>query len=209
MRRQMIEKQVHLQDYDEISRAARQNRRVLSWLLGLTYAPDDVFGWKAVWAMGQAAAAIAEDDPEFIRGILRRLQWSLNDESGGIGWRAAAAMGAILAASPGTFDEFAPIIASLLELEEEHFYPDVLWSIGLIAPQVGDRINFALSRIRELLHAEEGKTRGMAVWALLRMGDTQDLDPMRQDLSQFEFFDGCRFYRMSVADLIARAEGKL
>jgi hypothetical protein len=171
MQREQLKAQVCDQRYDEIALAAGHNRRVLSWLMGMTNTPDDELGWKVVWAMGQAAAKVAQDDPEYVRGILRRLQWSLNDESGGIGWRSPAAMSAILAASPGLFDEFAPIIASMLELQEQHFYPDVLWSIGLIAPEAGARIHFAIPMIRDLLQSSDPQTCGMAAWALVQRGN--------------------------------------
>jgi hypothetical protein len=201
MQRGQLEDLVRLQRNDEIADAACRNRRVLSWLLALTYTPDDDLGWKAVWAMGQAAARVAEDDPEYIRGILRRLQWSLNDESGGIGWRSPAAMGAIVAASPGLFDEFAPIIASLLDMEEEHFYPGVLWAIGMIAPQVEDRIGFAIPMIQHLLQSSDQETRGMAVWALMQLGDMGCLDRDLMSDNKFTFFDGHTLLRVTPAQI--------
>ncbi|MEW5717115.1 MAG: DVU0298 family protein, partial [Chloroflexota bacterium] len=116
-------------DYAAITRCAAEDKRVLSELLALTLSQDDLIGWRAVKALGLASARVAENDAEFVRGILRRLQWSLNDESGSIGWRAPQAMGAILAAAspehaegtPGAFAEFAPIIASMLDVDETHF----------------------------------------------------------------------------------------
>lgn len=202
MRRDELKDQVRHGSYSEIAQAACENRRVLSWLMGLTYTPEEELGWKAVWSMGQAAAAVAKDDPEYVRGILRRLQWSLNDESGGIGWRAAAAMGAILTASPGTFDEFGPLIASFLDMEEEDFYSGVLWSIGWLAPQVGERLRFALPLIRKQVQSDDLQTRGMAVWALVRLGETQGLDSWVDDQGQFEFFDGNQLRQFKVADII-------
>jgi len=38
--------------------------------------------------------------------------WSLNDESGGIGWGAPEAMGAIMARHTGLADEYANICGS-------------------------------------------------------------------------------------------------
>lgn len=84
-------------DYSTITRFAATNKRVLSELIALTLDADELIGWRAVKALGLASAVVADHDPEFVRGILRRLMWMMNDESGSIGWRAPQAMGAIIA----------------------------------------------------------------------------------------------------------------
>ena len=141
--------------------------------------------------MGLASAIVAARDAEFVRGILRRLQWSLNDESGSIGWRAAPAMGAILAASPGTFAEFAPIVASTLDVDETHFYPGVLWAIGTIAEQHAERVRFILPQVRALLQNPSPPTRGLAAWCLGCLRDAAAraaLASMTNDAAAFEIF---------------------
>jgi HEAT repeat protein len=174
---------IHQRDYAAIARRAENDKRVLSQLIALTLSEDDVLGWRAVKALGQASAVVAARDAEFVRGILRRLQWSLNDESGSIGWRAPQAMGAILAASPGTFAEFASIIASSLDVEETHFYPGVLWAIGIIAEHHRARVSFALPQIRALLRDASPQTRGMAAFCLGQLRDKESRDALAQLLS--------------------------
>lgn len=167
-------------DYAAIARRAAADKRVLSELIALTLNEDDLIGWRAVKALGLASAVVAARDAEFVRGILRRLQWSLNDESGSIGWRAPQAMGAILAASPGAFTEFAPILASLLDLDETHFYPGILWAIGVIAEHAAARVQFALPQIRALLRDASPQTRGMAAWCVGRLRDEESRDALAQ-----------------------------
>jgi hypothetical protein len=167
--RQALEKA----DYVVIARRAASDKRVLSQLFSLTYVADDRIGWRAVKALGLAAAQVAERDAEFVRGILRRLMWSLNDESGGIGWRSPQAMGAIIAQHPRLFAEFVPIVVSLLDLDETHFYPGVLWAIGHIAEQDADCVHFVLPRVLTCLAAPDSETRGMATWCLGRLGEPQ------------------------------------
>jgi HEAT repeat protein len=171
---------LHQRDYATIVRRAENDKRVLSELIALTLSEDDLIGWRAVKALGLASAIVAARDAEFVRGILRRLQWSLNDESGSIGWRAPQAMGAILAASPGAFAEFAPIIASTLDVDETHFYPGVLWAIGIIAEHHRARVEFALPQIRALLRDTSPQTRGMAAFCLGRLRDTESRGVLAQ-----------------------------
>ena len=47
--------------------------------------------------MGAVVANLAEKDMESARVVMRRLMWSLNDESGDIGWSRPEAMGEIIA----------------------------------------------------------------------------------------------------------------
>jgi HEAT repeat protein len=179
---------LHQPNYPAITRRAEKDKRVLSQLIALTLSQDDLIGWRAVKALGQASAVVAARDAEFVRGILRRLQWSLNDESGSIGWRAPQAMGAILAAaspervegSPGAFAEFAPIVASMLDLDETHFYPGVLWAIGTIAEHHAVRVQFALPQIRALLRDASPETRGMAAGCLGELRDEESRDALAQ-----------------------------
>lgn len=123
-------------DLAAIVRSARGSRRVLSHLTALTYDPDPAIADRAVTAMGLVAAELADADPEFVRGHLRRLFWLLNDESGGIGWRAAEAIGEIIRARPTQFAEFIPNLIWLLDMEPEdagRFQPGILRGIMRVA----------------------------------------------------------------------------
>ena len=53
---------------------------------------DPVVRWHAITCLGDAVGRIAADDLEAARIVMRRFLWSLNDESGGIGWGAPEAM---------------------------------------------------------------------------------------------------------------------
>lgn len=195
-------------DYATIARYAATHKRVLSALLALTLDADDVIGWRAVKALGQASAVVAARDAEFVRGILRRLMWSLNDESGSIGWRAPQAMGAILAASPGAFAEFAPIVASTLDVEETHFYPGVLWAIGVIAEHHAERVQFALPQIRALLRDASPQTRGMAAFCVGRLRDAAARDalaPLVNDDAPVQIFEDDELRTCAVGELARQA----
>lgn len=199
---------LHQRDYATITRRAAINKRVLSELLALTLDADDVIGWRAVKALGLASAVVATRDAEFVRGILRRLMWSLNDESGSIGWRAPQAMGAILAASPGKFAEFAPIIASTLDVEETHFYPGVLWAIGIIAEHHAERVRFALPQIRALLCDASPQTRGMAAFCLGRLRDVASRDALARlvsDNALVEIFENDELVTRTVGEFAHQA----
>jgi len=74
--------------------------------------PRPEYRLQAVYGLGVAVSRLALADREAAREIIRRLMWSLNEESGSIGWGAPETMGAILAMSPALAGEYAHIFLS-------------------------------------------------------------------------------------------------
>jgi hypothetical protein len=69
---------------------------------------------RAVIALGEIVSTLAESDMDSARIIMRRLTWSLNEESGWIGWGSAQAMGEIMARSSKLADEFHKFLISYI-----------------------------------------------------------------------------------------------
>lgn len=200
------------EDYQAIAELAAANRRVLSYLTALTYEPDRLLVWRAIEAIGLAAARVADaDDPEVVRVHLRRYQWLLNDESGGIGWHFPEAMGSILYRRPRQFAEFIPIVVSLFEMEEEDvraFRPGILWAVGRIAQVMPERVERTIPRVIPCLDDPHPQTRGMAAWCLGQLQATDPLagrDDLRQDESPVEIFRDGQLVQTTVAALTEEA----
>jgi hypothetical protein len=153
-------------DYPAIVALAGEHRRVLSLLTALTYDDDPSIADRAIEALGVAAGVISDADAEFVRGHLRRLFWLLNDESGGIGWRAPEAIGAIIRGRPERFAEFIPNLIWLLDMEAEdagRFRASILRGIHRVAEVVdlsGRRDLAAL--LQPLLEDPDPEVRGLA-----------------------------------------------
>lgn len=165
----------YLVDYDlEAVRAtAERQRRVLSYLVALTYEPEPLLAWRAVEAFGIAAAAIADRDAEFVRGHLRRLLWLLSDESDGIGWHAPELIGEVLRGRPEQFAEFMPLLAALLDMEPEdavRFRAGWLWAVGRVAEIAPGPMQAALPWVEPCLDDVDPQVRGLAAWCLGRLG---------------------------------------
>lgn len=198
-------------DYAAVSQLAAGNCLVLTRVLGLTYCADELAGWRACWALGQASVVVARQDPEFIRNLLRRLVWSLNDESGSIGWRSPQAMGAVIAADQAAFSEFVPLLVSLLDLEERGFLPGTLWAIGHLASQgipVTASVPEAAARVRTHLQAPEPQVRGMAVHCaglLLDADARPSIQHLLGDPAPLTVFDGLDLVGRTVGSLAAAA----
>lgn len=106
---------------------------------------DEHIRWHAISIMGEAVARLAEQDMEEARIILRRLLWSLNDESGGIGWGAPEALAEIMCRHEGLADEYVHMLISYMRpdgeeahqdgnfLEHEMLQQGLMWGAGRLA----------------------------------------------------------------------------
>ncbi len=89
-------------------------QKVLGPLFSGILNADEHVRWHAVTAMGHVAGRLALGNLEQGRIVMRRLMWSLNDESGGIGWGAPECMGEIMAMHDGLAEEYHEILFSYL-----------------------------------------------------------------------------------------------
>lgn len=125
--REMLEKRA----MDEMKKWAESERGALRVLVSLLYDRDKVICYRAAEALGIVAAVMIAQNPESIRELLRRLFWSMNDESGNLCWYAPEAIGEILYNVPSLCSEFCGILASFLV--EEPFEKGTRLAISRIA----------------------------------------------------------------------------
>jgi hypothetical protein len=64
--------------------------------------------------MGEVVSRMAETDLESARTVMRRLIWSLNEESGWIGWGSAEALGEIMARNETLAKEYHNLLISFV-----------------------------------------------------------------------------------------------
>ena len=199
-------------DFDELLVMVGQKRRLLGTLIPFTFHPDPLVGWRAVEAMGVAACRIAEDDPDYVREHLRRLVWLLNDEPGGVCWRAPEAIAEIIRDRPELFSDFIPMVVFLiLNLAEEdldHFRPGILWAIGRLGGVAGDHVPAALPAITSALDHTDPQVRGMAVWCLGQVGQAKHLAgrlDLLSDEGLVDLYEDGILNRTSVCHLVRRA----
>ncbi|MGB9712696.1 MAG: DVU0298 family protein [Dissulfurimicrobium sp.] len=89
-------------------------KKAINTLIPSLYSPDEVVRLKAVSAFGDMMKRLAGEDMEAARIVMRRLMWSLNDESGGIGWGAPEAMAEAMARHKGLLEEYGQILLSYI-----------------------------------------------------------------------------------------------
>jgi hypothetical protein len=146
--------------------------------------PLEQVRWNAVCGFGRLVPTMADKDPESSRIVMRRFLWSLNDESGGIGWGAPEAMAEIMFHCSLLRQEYLHMLVSYMRKDGNELFQDgnylehpflqrgLLWGIGrlceghskvMLAEQVYDDIVAYLS-------SPDHQVAGLAIWCLGWLG---------------------------------------
>jgi hypothetical protein len=110
--------------------------------------------------MGYVARALRTTHLDVLRETVRRLLWSMSDESGGIGWSAPETLGEIVRSDPEEFRDIIPILWS--NREEESFRPGAVWALARVAGVRPDMVAFSSDNLKELVSDPNPAVRGYA-----------------------------------------------
>jgi HEAT repeat protein len=174
---------------------------------------EEIIRWRAIAATGRVVAMLADDNMESARVIMRRLMWSLNDESGGIGWGAPEAMGEIMAQSRRLADEFSRMLRSYVRpdenfLEHETLQRGLLWGIGRLAQAHPEHLDQTDIYLIPFLQSGDAFHRGNAACALGHLKSKKAaplIEKLLKDIHQVTFFEGFHLRKLPVSFLARQA----
>lgn len=151
-------------------------RQVINPLFSFLLSTDETVRWRAVTAMGAVIEHLANTNMESARIIMRRLMWSLNDESGGIGWGAPEVMAEAMARHEGLAHEYSAMIASYCNeegnfLEHEPLQRGLLWGLIRLAGVRPKLVEDVIPHLEKYLESGDPVVRGLAGWAVGMLGD--------------------------------------
>ncbi|MBU0988503.1 MAG: HEAT repeat domain-containing protein [Proteobacteria bacterium] len=181
-------------------------RQAINPLFSFLFSSDEFVKWRAVIAMGDVVAGLAEEDLESARNVMRRLMWNLNDESGGIGWGSAEAMGEIMARHARLAEEYACILISYIRpagnfIEHELLQRGVLWGLGRLAWARPRLISDAAEFLPAYMASPDPALRGLAAWAAGAIGDPRTKPRLKRllgDTATVRIFIGNRPVEFSI-----------
>ena len=161
--------------------------RVINPLIGALCSNDETVRWHAITALGPIVAGLADRDMEAARIVMRRFMWSLNDESGGIGWGAPEAMGEIMACHEQLAQEYCHVLVAFMRedgffLELEMLQRGLMWGLGRLAqvrPSLLRQKN-AVAYLLPYLDATDAAVRGLAAWTLGMLFSAEAVAPLEQ-----------------------------
>jgi len=188
-------------------------RQVVNPLFSLLYHPDPLVKWRSVVAMGTVLEKLAESNIEGARVIMRRLMWSLNDESGGIGWGAPEVMGEAMARSGALANEYAAILGSYADpagnfIEHVPLQRGVLWGWCRLSQVRPEALSQWGLHLKKYLFSNDCAVRGHAAMAsgLLNVHEARDgLTRLLNDDAVFETFQNQEFTQCRVGDTAEKA----
>jgi HEAT repeat protein len=173
-------------EYDAILALAGREKRLVRTAISLLYDGDELTRWRAVTFMGRLALAA----PERIPPLLKRFIWWMNDESGGIGWGSAPAMGEIGRAAPELMQGAVRVVVHYRL--ERFLFPGVIWATGRLAKTFPEVVAEAVPDLVSFLGDDDKVVRGQAVLALGEIGDDrarEGLERLLDDESNVSLYE--------------------
>lgn len=189
-------------------------RKAVNPLFSFFCSGSEIVKWRAVTAMGLVVSnMVDEGEVESARVVMRRLMWSLNDESGGIGWGAPEAFGEITSRSRLLAEEFSNILVSYANpqgnyLEHEILQRGLLWGLGRLAGARPRLVAPAFAFLPPFLNSKDSVKRGLSVWIIGFLKDGSMLPYLEQmvsDQGQLILYREMKFEAVSVGRLAREA----
>ena len=189
--------------------------RVINPLIGALCSNNETARWHAITALGPIMADLADKDMEAARVVMRRFMWSLNDESGGIGWGAPEAMGEIMAGHDKLADEYGHMLVAYMR--EDGFYLELpqlqqglMWGLARLTMAKPDLLKAknVVAYLLPYLDSHDSTFRGLAAWTLglLHAGEAVSyLERLANDPAQVTIFLNRTFVLETVGSLAHNA----
>ena len=212
-----ITKLLESPDIDAVIQELRQLpvSRVINPLIGALCSNNETARWHAITALGPIMADLADNDMEAARVVMRRFMWSLNDESGGIGWGAPEAMGEIMAGHDKLADEYGHMLVAYMR--EDGFYLELpqlqqglMWGLARLTMAKPDLLKAknVVAYLLPYLDSHDSTVRGLAAWTLglLHAGEAVSyLERLANDPAQVTIFLNRTFVPETVGSLAHNA----
>lgn len=199
-----------------------QDHRLINPLFIALCHSDEKVRWHAVCSFGWLVPALAENDMEAGRIVMRRFLWSLNDESGGIGWGAPEAMAEIMCHSSPLRKEYLHMLISYMRKDGENLFEDgnylelpmlqrgLLWGVGRLCQ---DHHREMIERqiivdVGTYLESSDMHVIGLAIWCLGLLGVESGLERIRrfeQCNEEVSLFFNNEIQQISIAELARSA----
>lgn len=192
--------------YDDILARVKKDKSLIRKLISLSYDKEDVISWKTMEVLGLAARELAAERMDVNRDTVRRLLWSMGEESGGIGWSSAEILGEMIRNCPDDLSDIIPIVWSFRD--EEMFRAGTLRAMGRIASVRPDLVQFIIEDLPVMAGDSNPMVRGYAAWVMGILGDAAlrgPLESLLKDTGVAAFYCKGILAEKSVAEIAQEA----
>jgi hypothetical protein len=147
------------------------------------YDIDERLRWPAIECAAKFIQRLwKKGQKEKVREYVRNLFWSINDESGGIGWSAPQTIAEIIINIPELLEPYGSMMIAHT-LEEPPLIKGGLWGIGRLGKQIAESVEFFREKILAAFENNDPEILCLAAWAMGEVGFRQAL-PFLKKLSE-------------------------
>ena len=130
------------------------------------YDLDENISWAAIQTVAKLMHRWWQSGKEDkVRQYIRTLFWSMNDESGGIGWSAPQTIAEIILYIPEIIEPYGRMMIAH-SLDEPPLVKGGLWGIGRLGRRVTDAVALFKDKILTIFAIDDFETLGLASWAM-------------------------------------------
>jgi len=163
--RRQVERCLANRDYMALINLSKQESRVFTVLRSSLYATDEAIRWPSIEAVGWLMHSWWLDGrKEKVRDYIRRLMWSMSDESGEIGWSAPQVVAETISATPELLEPYGSMMIGRAFCEPM-LVKSGLWAVGRLDGLIKDVVLPFQDDILKSFHSDDTETLGLVAWA--------------------------------------------
>ncbi len=163
--KQQVKDLLYQRDYDRLVELCEENRKIWTELRFRLFDMDEKIRWSAIEAVAQFMKHLwRQGKTEKVREYMRNLFWSLNDESGGIGWNAPQTIAEMIVNIPELLDPFGSMMIAHT-LDEPPLVQGGLWGIGRLGKRAAESVEFFKDLVLAVFQNNDPQTLSLAAWA--------------------------------------------
>lgn len=134
------------------------------------YDLDERIRWSAIEAIAKFMERWWHSGrQEKVRTYIRTLFWSMNEESGGIGWSSPQTIAEIIMHIPELIDHYGSMMIAH-SIEEPPLMKGGAWGIGRLGTKIAASVEVFREKVLAVFQEDDCETLGLLAWAMGRTG---------------------------------------
>jgi hypothetical protein len=199
-------------DFESLIELCEKNRQYWQEVRFRLYDLDERLRWPAIETVAKVMKNWWDSGKEEkVRIYIRTLFWSMNDESGGIGWSSPQTVAEIIVNNPVLIDPYGSMMIAHC-IDEPLLLKGCFWGIGRMGGLIRESIKFFQDKILEVLSNDDVEVLGIAAWAMGEAGfalAAPFLEKLRFRSEPVTIYMDGIFYEKPLGEWIKEALGKM
>jgi hypothetical protein len=168
--KKIIEDLLIKRDHGTLLNLCERDRRFWQEIRFRLYDLDERIRWSAIETIAKFVERWWQSGKEEkVRIYIRTLFWSMNEESGGIGWSSPQTIAEIIVHIPELIDPYGSMMIAH-SIEEPPLMKGGCWGIGRLGMRIADSVEFFREKVLAVFQENDSETLGLLAWAMGRTG---------------------------------------